>query len=1253
MHFIRWIEIENFKSYYGNHRIGPFKNFTSIIGPNGSGKSNIMDAISFVLGIRSKEIRSEANLDLIHFNSTKNRKPTFCKVVLCLVESETNEELFFSRLLNENGSRYKINEKTVTSSHYHKELNNIGIIIKARNFLVFQGDIMTVVSQDSRKITNLFEIISGSIEYKREYNKLSQQNSIVEEEMRESLKYRKDFEDTKNTYEEQKNIAKKFDRLKEQRDELRSKELLSRCIFYDGKLTEAESASKKYHENVDILVDELKRVDSLFDEVNRKRADLVLNYKKTANSRQNAQREFEQINLKYTELKKKELFYSKDKQFAQQKYDTMKSGIEQDTKEADEFRAAVTDLEEKLEALDLWYEEQQKKHQHQFLQEGEEPEFKQLLQLCEEKTMLLETEYETLTNLISADARQIQNYHNEMKSAQERTKQTENQLIILERMISEEEAMINKYEIELSELRVRQRSLLDEFVQIEKKESLIKADINHLNSRMNELTANRHDLEKIKHKMGIINDLKRHIPGVLGRVTDLCSPIASRYNLAIAVAMGRHTDSIVVEDTKVAKACIEYLRNKKAKPLTFLPMDLIKPKDKQKTNLTERLTQSFSQSFSQSFTTTETNLRDVIPVLDCIHYDSNLVQIFQHVFGSTMVCNTLEQAKFITYHPDNGPLSSILQGKRIKTVTLDGTLLRTSGIVSTGRGGLEKKVQQFSEQQISEIAREIEEKNILLVDLLSEKKKIPNRTELSSQILSLESKIETLRGDLIVDQRRLVEKKESLETCTNLERKLENRLNEHQTQSDSRVTQLSSVKNGLKEVKIKIFKKYKRRKGFNDFLDQLDNEADILKRYNEEKTQQIILKNNLIEKLEQIEYRLKNRNIKRIEKQLKYFDKELDDCRSELNSMEAKIKKIKNRLNNSKKVNDEHSNDLKDIEIELDRVIVSKKDLSKKLSFERENLQKQQIETQLYQNKVNHHIEQAIKENISLMFENGQNLLDLDADFNFDYLKLLDTSLLTSNEMGKLLDANLKGFEKIIVGYEDKINDLTQEMYENTPMFRLSDKQKEIQEQFGKAQEEAKNKREEHKMISTKFKEISKKRKDAFMKLFHHVQKVIDSIYKELTISEIHPQGGQAFINLENETLPFDGGVRFDAIPPLKRFRGMEGLSGGEKTIAALALLFSLHSFAPSPFFILDEVDAALDNTNLFKLTNFLQKQRDRLIGKLDPHPSIPLFQIIVISLKDVFFDKAENLIGVYKDQESQSSGVIQFDLEDFEEEED
>jgi len=154
------------------------------------------------------------------------------------------------------------------------------------------------------------------------------------------------------------------------------------------------------------------------------------------------------------------------------------------------------------------------------------------------------------------------------------------------------------------------------------------------------------------------------------------------------------------------------------------------------------------------------------------------------------------------------------------------------------------------------------------------------------------------------------------------------------------------------------------------------------------------------------------------------------------------------------------------------------------------------------------------------------------------------------------------------------------------------------------------------------------------MDAFEHISTEITNVYVDLTKSEHIPNGGTAHLSLENSEDPYLHGIQFTAMPPSKGFRDMALLSGGEKTVAALALLFAVHSYHPAPFFVLDEIDAALDNENVNQVSNYIRRRckNDGL-------------QCIVISLKDAFFMKADALIGIYKDQASACSGSLTLDL--------
>lgn len=170
------------------------------------------------------------------------------------------------------------------------------------------------------------------------------------------------------------------------------------------------------------------------------------------------------------------------------------------------------------------------------------------------------------------------------------------------------------------------------------------------------------------------------------------------------------------------------------------------------------------------------------------------------------------------------------------------------------------------------------------------------------------------------------------------------------------------------------------------------------------------------------------------------------------------------------------------------------------------------------------------------------------------------------------------------------------------------------------------------------FQAVKEKRTKLFNDAYDHIDSALKTIYTDMTKSSKHPLGGNAYLSLDDTDEPYKGGLKFNAMPPMKRFRDMEQLSGGEKTVAALALLFSIHSFKPAPFFVMDEVDAALDNVNLRKVCNYIQRR------------SQSDFQCIVISLKDVFYEHSQSLVGICRDVGTNSSRTLTLDLTKFDE---
>ncbi|KAJ0405618.1 hypothetical protein P43SY_007719 [Pythium insidiosum] len=223
------LELENFKSYGGAHVIGPFKRFTAVIGPNGSGKSNLMDAISFVLGVNSRS--------------------------------------------------YRINNDDVSFDDYQNKLKDIGILVKARNFLVFQGDVESIASKSPEELTKLFEQISSSDELRDEYDRLLEEKNIAEENAIFAYQKKKGLLAEKKMVKEQKEEAERF--------EAKHKELMREVIAqteraiteYEQNLRDAEA--EKYDE----IQDRIAKEEEELEQIKQKSFHAASNFETVKNAR--------------------------------------------------------------------------------------------------------------------------------------------------------------------------------------------------------------------------------------------------------------------------------------------------------------------------------------------------------------------------------------------------------------------------------------------------------------------------------------------------------------------------------------------------------------------------------------------------------------------------------------------------------------------------------------------------------------------------------------------------------------------------------------------------------------------------------------------------------------------------------------------------------------------------------------------------------------------------------------------------------
>ncbi len=262
-------------------------------------------------------------------------------------------------------------------------------------------------------------------------------------------------------------------------------------------------------------------------------------------------------------------------------------------------------------------------------------------------------------------------------------------------------------------------------------------------------------------------------------------------------------------------------------------------------------------------------------------------------------------------------------------------------------------------------------------------------------------------------------------------------------------------------------------------------------------------------------------------------------------------------------------------------------------------------------------------------------IYEKEALIEIDYSTLEDTALTEVEDNDDMRKVE-KTLEKYISELQANI------MRFQAPNMRAMQKLDEAREKLEETNKEFDSARRKAKQAKMAFERVKQERHELFMKCFDHVSNTIDDIYKALCRN----QSAQAFLGPENPEEPYLEGINYNCVAPGKRFQPMLNLSGGEKTIAALALLFAIHSYQPAPFFVLDEIDAALDNTNIGKVASYIASRTSNSGDSMN---------VIVISLKDEFYSHADGLVGVCPDRDAMGehadclvSKVLTLDLREF-----
>ena len=656
------LEVENFKSYGGFQTIGPFHRFTAVIGPNGSGKSNLMDAISFVLGVQSRQLRSTQLKDLIHRGPDEDGPNRRRSKVTLVYQVDLNEidglnehdEIHFTRQISSTGvGSYRVDQKDVSYEVYEARLKDLGVVVKARNFLVFQGDVESIASKKPDELSLLFEQISSSKDLEEEYNQLLEEKNMAEENTIFAYQKKKGLQAEKRVVKEQKDEAEKFQTKKMELNTVQDEKQLWQLYHVCEDIRGREDACEELKEKLEGLATKDKSINELYKSKKKQHA---------SQSRQvgKLEKTVSKLREKLEETITPELMQSSQhEKHIKKRMEDCKKRVSKYETQVEKQKTDILELTEELNELNASVEETKSEEDQEdgiVLSEENLQRYHQLNEKMQMKSLKVRNELESIERVQQTDEAKMRTVKQDEKEAEEELKRHADEDQVAQDRLKKMQSVIDSSLVDIERVQEELNAQeTNQTVRVEKKQE-ITAQLTKVMQELRHVKEDKRQNKHEQHRTETFQTLQRLFPGVYGRLVDLCKPTQRKYNMAITVATGRFMDAIVVKDYKTGKDCIDYLQTQRLGTAQFLPLDTIRTKP-----IDERLRNGLGQ--------------DIRLVLDVIEYDVEIKPAVQYAVGNTVVCNTMEQARDVCFR----------RREKVKAVTLDGMVINKNGSMTGGK----------------------------------------------------------------------------------------------------------------------------------------------------------------------------------------------------------------------------------------------------------------------------------------------------------------------------------------------------------------------------------------------------------------------------------------------------------------------------------------------------------------------------------------------------------------------------------------
>ena len=1135
MYFKR-LEMHGFKSFAEPVVIEFHEGITCIVGPNGSGKSNISDAIRWVLGEQSPKMLRGGKMEEVIFAGTASRKSRGMAEVTLVIDNtagilpiDYNEVAITRRMYRSGESEYLINKNPCRLRDIRELIMDTGIGVEGYS-IIGQGKIADIVSSKPESRREIFEEAAGIVMYKNRKAEAEKKLETTSANLERINDIIGEIEGRIDHLREDSQKAQEYLKLKERYQDLEINITLKNIERLENANHALQSDMTELASSSEALQAEKNKIDQELTE-SRQRNDHLEQLGNEA--KDELLKNVEELNrlTSQSQLNAERLHtIERNFQRLEEEERQLNEKLNKESEEHDRVTEEKEKISRQLKTAETDLAERIQKYNKQVaeaaaLAESVDGERERMFRLQSQITAK------------RSEAKSIDSYKESLERRKtqllQENENLENNFHVYEKNLAETrqaktdaESGAEERSAELEEIRIRGERQVEQNRQLSKRRELLYIQKSQLTSRKKTIEEMEHNYEGYHGAVRYI--MQTPTPGICGVVADLME-VPDGYEIAIETALGASMQNIVCETDDDAKKAIRQLKENRAGRATFLPIESIKGWQGQ-----AKLPFARDEGFLGIGK-------------DCVRFDKKYEAIFHYLLGRVAVVDTMDHAIAM----------SKKGGAGFRFVTLDGEIINMSGAITGGK-------YKNATANLLERKREIQRLEVELSSLQTEEKEIEEAIKAGTREdeamrLQIREKEEEIRQIQI--------------SIVNLDAKIRN-LMESQKElglnNEKREKELSSIEQEMKETLTMAESLLREASEGEEELKQIQKqlESDMElhaaqraknEKISEEITQTRIARNQQAEKMDSC-----NQLLSRTEERIRELQTQIQEKKDERKSLKEEEEQIRFGAADGTAIAEEKKKEKQVLENRIDQIKNERYLLTETIG--------QLTETQLQLGaKINHLQDQ--KYQMEIKRTKNQTQLDtfkekLWEDFEISYLQAVEIkkkefSMSTAvkesreirnrlREMGDINVGAIKEYQQVSQRYEfltEQRTDILTAMNELKSI--IGDMDKTIRERF----------------------------KENFDQVVMHFEEIFGQLFG----------GGHAELRLDDEENPLEAGIEIIAQPPGKKLQNINLMSGGEKTMTAIALMFAVLKTKPTPFCILDEVEAALDDANIDRFAAYLR----------------------------------------------------------------